>query len=81
LYSNIFVQWKAIVYELIDDLNFSVMIYSKNPIYIDGIANCILPKPYPLFVKQQVEIFGKILSVVDSKIPKIEIKNIRVIYE
>jgi len=81
LYLNIFVQWKAIVYDIMDDLNFSVMIYSKNPIYIDGIANCILPKSYPLFVKQQVEIFGKILSVLDNKIPKIEIKNIKVIYE
>lgn len=81
LYSNLFIQWKAIVYEIIDDLNFSVMIYSKNPIYIDGIAKCILPKSYPLFVKQQVEIFGKILSVAENKIPTIDIKNIRVIYE
>ncbi len=83
LYLNLFVQWKAIVYELLDDLNFSVMVYSKNPIYIDGISLCVLPKPFPLFVKQQVEIFGKILKVLDSDEPKIkiEIKNIKVIYE
>lgn len=81
LYSDLFIQWKAIVYDLIDDYNFSIMIYSKNPIYIDGIGHCVLPKPFPLFVKQQIEIFGKIISVIDNKIPKIEIKNIRVIYE
>lgn len=81
LYKDIFIQWKGLVYELIDDYNFSLMVYSKNPIYIDGISQCVLPKPYPLFVKQQIEIFGKIIDLIDNKIPKIEIKNIRVIYE
>lgn len=81
VYLNIFIQWKAIVYELLDNKIFSIMVYSKNPIYIDGISYCVLPREFPLFVKQQVEIFGKIIDIIDNKIPKIEIKNIRIIYE
>ncbi len=83
LYLNLFIQWKGIVYTLIDENNFSLMVYSKNPIYIDGICFCRLPKPFPLFVKQQVEIFGRIIKIIDSKEPKIEveIRNIKPIYE
>jgi len=81
LYSNLFVQWKGLVFELKDELTFSIMVYSKNPIYIDGIAICKLPNSFPLFVKQQIEIFGKIISVIDGNTPEILIKNIRVLYE